>query len=45
MAERLALAFADKSLLDNPAGIARAIREMATETDALLKRAGLYGTT
>ena len=45
MAERLALAFADKSLLDNPSGIATAIREMATETDALLKREGLYGTT
>ena len=45
MAERLALAFVAKSLLDNPAGIARAIREMATETDALLKREGLYGTT
>jgi ABC-type glycerol-3-phosphate transport system substrate-binding protein len=45
MAERLTLAFVDKSLLDNPAGIARVIREMATETDDLLKREGLYGTT
>ena len=45
MAERLALAFADKSLLDNSAGIAKAIKEMAAETDDLLKKAGLYGTT
>jgi hypothetical protein len=45
MAERLSFAFADKSLLDNSAGIAKAIKEMAAETDDLLKKAGLYGTT
>ena len=45
MAERLTLAFADKSLLNNPAGIARVIKEMAAETDDLLKKAGSYGTT
>jgi multiple sugar transport system substrate-binding protein len=45
MAQRLTLAYADKSLLDNSAGIAKAIKEMAAETDDLLKKAGLYGTT
>jgi len=45
MAERLTLAFVDKSLLDNSAGIAKAIKDMASETDDLLKKAGLYGTT
>jgi multiple sugar transport system substrate-binding protein len=45
MAERLTLAYADKLLLDNSAGIAKAIKEMAAETDDLLKKAGLYGTT
>jgi multiple sugar transport system substrate-binding protein len=45
MAEGLVFAFADKSLLDNPAGIARAIKDMAAQTDDLLKREGLYGTT
>ncbi len=44
MAERLVLAYADKSLLDNPDGIAKRIKEMATQTDDLLKKAGLYGT-
>jgi ABC-type glycerol-3-phosphate transport system substrate-binding protein len=45
MAQRLALAYADKSLLDDSAGIAKAIKDMAAETDDLLKKAGLYGTT
>ena len=45
MAERLTRAFVDKSLLANVAGIARAITDMAAETDDVLKKAGLYGTT
>jgi multiple sugar transport system substrate-binding protein len=45
MAERLIRAFADKSLLENPTGIAQAIKEMAAQTDDVLKREGLYGTT
>ncbi len=44
LAERLVTAFADKSLLDNPDGIAKRIKEMAAQTDELLKKAGLYGT-
>ncbi|MFZ5822996.1 MAG: extracellular solute-binding protein [Bacillota bacterium] len=44
MAGRLEKAYADKSLVDNPAGIAKAIQEMADETDAILKQNGLYGT-
>jgi hypothetical protein len=37
-------AFADKSLLDNPAGIAKTVKDMATQSDDLLKKAGVYGT-
>ena len=44
LADRLVTAFADKSLVDNPSGIAKAIKAMAAESDELLKRAGLYGT-
>ena len=44
MAERLVAAFADKSLLDNPDGIAKRIKEMAAQSDDLLKKAGVYGT-
>jgi hypothetical protein len=44
MAERLVAAYADKSLLDNPDAIAKRIKEMATQTDDLLKKAGAYGT-
>ncbi len=44
LADRLVAAFADKSLMDNPEGIARRIKEMGTQSDDLLKKAGLYGT-
>jgi multiple sugar transport system substrate-binding protein len=44
MADRLVTAFANKSLLDNPAGIAKTMKDMAAESDALLKKAGVYGT-
>jgi multiple sugar transport system substrate-binding protein len=44
LAEKLVAAFADKSLLDNPDGIAKRIKEMAAQSDELLKKAGLYGT-
>ncbi len=43
LAERLALTYLDKTLVDNPEGIAKAIHEMAMETDEILKKAGLYG--
>jgi hypothetical protein len=33
-----------RSLLDNPAGIAKAIKDMAAQSDDLLKKAGVYGT-
>ncbi|PYM63993.1 MAG: hypothetical protein DMD79_07345 [Candidatus Rokuibacteriota bacterium] len=44
MADRLVAAYADKSLLDNPAGIAKAVKDMAAQSDELLKKAGVYGT-
>lgn len=44
MAERLVFAFSDKSLLDNPASIAKTIKDMAAQTDDVLKREGQYGT-
>jgi multiple sugar transport system substrate-binding protein len=44
MAERLVAAYADKSLLDKPDAIAKRIKEMAAQTDDLLKKAGAYGT-
>jgi len=44
LADRLVAAFADKSLLDNPAGTAKAIKDMAAQSDDLLKKAGVYGT-
>ena len=44
LADRLVAAFAEKSLTDNPAGIAKAIKDMATQSDDLLKKAGVYGT-
>jgi multiple sugar transport system substrate-binding protein len=44
MADRLVTAYADKSLLDNPAGIAKTIKDMAAQSDELLKKAGVYGT-
>jgi hypothetical protein len=44
LADRLVAAYADKSLLDNPAGTAKAIKDMAAQSDDLLKKAGVYGT-
>ena len=44
MADRLVTAYADKSLLDNPAGIAKVMKDMAAQSDELLKKASLYGT-
>jgi len=44
LADRLVTAFGDKSLADNQAGIAKAIKDMATQSDDLLKKAGVYGT-
>ena len=44
MADRLVTAYADKSLLDNPAGIAKVMKDMAAQSDELLKKAGLHGT-
>lgn len=43
MADRLVAAYLDKSLLDNPDGIAKTIKAMADETDTILKQAGIYG--
>ncbi len=44
LADRLVTAYLDKSLVDNPAGIAKTIKAMAEETDGYLKKAGIYGT-
>ena len=44
MADRLVASFADKSLLDNPDGTAKRIKEIAAQSDDLLKKAGVYGT-
>src|SRR5262249_12358361 len=44
MADRLVSAFADKSLPDHPAGIAKTMKDMAAQSDDLLKKAGVYGT-
>ena len=43
LADKLVAAFADKSLMDKPDAIARRIKEMAAQSDDLLKKAGLYG--
>jgi multiple sugar transport system substrate-binding protein len=43
MADSLVQAYLDKSLLDNPDGIARTIKAMAAETDSILTQAGVYG--
>ncbi len=42
LAERLVKAYQDKSLLDNPTGIAKAIHEAAEETNEILKENKLY---
>jgi len=44
LADKLVAAYADKSLMDNPDGIAKRMKEMAAQTDDLLKRGGFYGT-
>jgi multiple sugar transport system substrate-binding protein len=44
MADRLVTAYADKSLLDNPAGVAKVMKDMAAQSDEILKKAGVYGT-
>jgi multiple sugar transport system substrate-binding protein len=41
-AERLVAAYLDKSLANNPAGIAKTIEAAATETNDILKKAKLY---
>jgi len=43
LAERLVAAFLDKNLAKNPAGIAKAIADAASETNEILKKAKLYG--
>jgi len=43
LATKLEAAFADPSLKDNPAAVAKAIQAMADETDAILKAANMYG--
>lgn len=43
-AERLVNAFLDKSLVDNPEGVAKLLEDAAAETDAILKRNDHYGT-
>jgi multiple sugar transport system substrate-binding protein len=42
MANRLTTAYLDKTLLNNPAGVAATIHNMAVETDSVLKAAGQY---
>jgi len=41
LAERLVAAYANKSLLDNPDGIAKVLDDAAKETNDILKKAGL----
>jgi multiple sugar transport system substrate-binding protein len=43
MANDLVAAYLDKSLLNNPAGIAKTISAMAATTDSILTQAGVYG--
>ncbi|MGQ0568773.1 MAG: extracellular solute-binding protein [Armatimonadota bacterium] len=43
LAARLERAYADKSLVDNPSGIAKAIEDAAKETNDILRREGLLG--
>ena len=42
LAERLVTAYLDKSLANNPDGIAKTIEAAANETNEILKKAGLY---
>jgi multiple sugar transport system substrate-binding protein len=43
LAERLSMMYLDKNLLDNPAGIKKALDDAAAETNTILKREKLYG--
>jgi multiple sugar transport system substrate-binding protein len=43
LAERLTMMYLDKNLLDNPAGVKKALDDAATETNNILKREKLYG--
>lgn len=43
LAERLVMAFLDESLAGKDAAIAKVISDAATETNAILRKAGLYG--
>ena len=43
LAERLTMMYLDKNLLDNPAGIKKALDDAAVETNTILKREKLYG--
>jgi hypothetical protein len=43
MADKLTAAYLDKSLNDNPDGIAKTIKDMAAETDSILKQNNMYG--
>jgi multiple sugar transport system substrate-binding protein len=45
LADRLVAAYPDPSLNGNPAKVAASVKQMAAETDSLLKEAGFYGTT
>jgi multiple sugar transport system substrate-binding protein len=45
MADKLVAAYVDPSLNGNPAKVAAAVKAMASQTDQLLKEAGLYGTS
>ena len=43
LAERLTTMYLDKGLLDNPAGMKKALDDAAAETNTILKREKLYG--
>jgi multiple sugar transport system substrate-binding protein len=43
LAERLSMMYLDKNLLDNQAGIKKALDDAAAETNTILKREKLYG--
>jgi multiple sugar transport system substrate-binding protein len=43
MAERLANAYLDESLVNNPEGIQQVLDDAAEETNSILQREGLYG--
>ena len=45
LADQLPAAYVDPSLKDNPAKVAETVHKWATQTDDLLKEAGLYGAT